>query len=160
MNRRGFLAALGGGTLPLSGCVTLGRFPPNDNVTTESTQDPTISTDTYELATHSFRVLTTESSLNKDHATVSVSGDTIEIRGIIQASKDCYSARLDNYSLTPNAGALDVSITTYKPSDAGNCTDTAVGIKYDATFEFTTRTPGHVYVTHNGDQANDGPEID
>lgn len=161
MDRREFLTALGVGTLSLSGCASMGRSPPNGNVTsTERTQEQTTGTATYKLVSHSFHVLAAESSLNKNHATVSFVNHTIEIRGIIQASKDCYSARLENYDLTPNAGALDVSITTYKPSGAENCTDTSVGIKYEAKFEFAGRIPGHVYVTHNGEQANDGPEVD
>ena len=157
MDRRQFITILGAGTLPFSGCISAGRYTSKENTTATTT-----NTSTYELTDHSFRVLTTDPSLERDHAEVSFPDRAVQVTGVIQTTRPCHSAQLNDYGLDPNnaMAALDVAITTYKPSDAENCTNTTVGVEYEARFEFADLTPGHVFVTHDGEQANDGPEID
>jgi hypothetical protein len=163
VNRRGFLAALGPGALPLAGCLSAVGSASRDNqddatsTTTEMDQETktTASAPPYELLDHSFRVLGAGSPREENRATVHRTADTIRITGVIRAPKDCYDARLADYESTPYASSLQVHIETHRPSDAETCEDVAVGIEYEATFEFTDRTPGHVYVTHDGESATE-----
>lgn len=129
------------------------------STTAQRPRESTTSTSRYELLDRSFQVLTTDSTLDENRATVHRTSGTVRITGVVRAPKNCYAAGLAGYDLTPDAGFFEASIETYRPSDAETCEDTAVGIEYEATFEFDDRTPEHVRVIHDGEPATEN-EVD
>jgi hypothetical protein len=139
----------------LSGCVSRLNNVAGDSKTTTTTQRSG-----FEIVDREFEVISVDSSVGTDSATVSTSRNTVSVDGTVQASNDCYTAEITEVVTKPAIDFLRIEIETVRRDDATDCSNDNVGIQYRAKLEFADRTPGHVAVMHNGEQANSGSEVD
>lgn len=123
--------------------------------TSTSTQQPD-----FEIVDRDFEVSAVDPSNETDRASVSRSMNVVTVEGTLQASNDCYTAKITEIITKPELDYLRIQIETVRRNDEENCSSKDVGIPYEVKLKFAKRTPGHVAVLHNGEQANSGSEVD
>jgi hypothetical protein len=158
MHRRTLLTAcsavLASGGVGCLGDMGTTGGPDEDTQTSTATKtEPDETTDTNTMTREAqFEVIATSQRSQEETAAVTFGETTIEIEGTIKGRNGCYTARLDEITITD--GTLTVAVESYEDrEDDEVCTEAIVYIDYQVIAPDAGDSDqfDEVTVTHNGD---------